>query len=121
MVSSVLLYNLALMNLSEAKGNNSSITTQRREKHLKFARNLLDVGMKIISLDCAEEETSLPLAILLVNGMYQVLVQLGDYRSASLAAEDFYQLQRAYQHDSMESDEDGWNKSGTLCPSAAAA
>jgi hypothetical protein len=50
-----------------------------------------------------------------------VLVQLGDYRSASLAAEDFYQLQRAYQHDSMESDEDGWNKSGTLCPSAAAA
>jgi hypothetical protein len=120
-VSAVLLYNLALINLMEAKGCGSSFTTERRGRHLKFARSLLDVAMKIISFDCAEEEASLPLAILLVNGMYQVLVELGDYLSASLAADDFYQLQRVYQHDWMAYDEDEWNMNDSSCPSAAAA
>jgi hypothetical protein len=127
MVSAVLLYNLALTNLLESRRLVALASAQRRGRHLKFARSLLDVAMKIISFECAEEEAALPLAILLVGGMYQVLIELGDYRSASLAADDFYQLQRTYQQDGMDSDEktgdvdDEWYLSGSSFTSAAAA
>jgi hypothetical protein len=120
-VSAALLYNLAVTNLLESR--RESISSERRGRHLKFSRSLMDVAMKIVSNDCAEEETALPLAILLVHGMYQALSDLGDTRSASLAADDFYRLQNAYREGWMdaEGDDDDWNADGPSFPSAAAA
>jgi hypothetical protein len=120
-VSAALLYNLAVTNLLESR--RESISSERRGRHLKFSRSLMDVAMKIVSNDCAEEETALPLAILLVHGMYQVLFDLGDFRSATLAADDFYRLQNAYREAWMEAegDDDDWNADGPSFPSAAAA
>jgi hypothetical protein len=120
-VSAALLYNLAVTNLLESR--RETLSSERRGRHLKFSRSLMDVAMKIVSDDCAEEETALPLAILLVHGMYQVLFDLGDFRSATVAADDFYRLQNAYREACMELEGDGddWNADGPSFPSAAAA